>query len=90
MLRVLGIIVAVLGVVTVIYATFYMQPGSFRIQQGPEELGVAEGETRFTQLGVAVVGIGLIYLGYRVFKYIPPSERERELVTELDVEGDQE
>ncbi len=85
MLRIVGIILAVAGIAVVAYATT-MQEYSYRIQQGPEELGVATGSTPFQKLGVATLGIAIIYTGYRVFRYIPPSEREREQVSELDLE----
>ena len=67
-----------------------MQEYSYRIQQGPEELGVATGSTPFQKLGVAVLGIAIVYLGYRTFSYIPPSEREREQVSELDLEKEED
>ncbi len=85
----LGIILAIVGIAVIVYATT-MQEYSYRIQNGPEELGVATGSTPFQKLGVAVVGIGVIYLGYRTFTYIPPSEREREQVSELDIEKEEE
>lgn len=84
-LRVLGIILAIVGIAVIAFATT-MQEYSYRIQQGPEELGVATGETPFQKLGVAVLGIAVVYLGYRVFSYIPPSERESEQISELDLE----
>jgi hypothetical protein len=86
MLKVSGIALAIIGVVIIIFAAFGMGAESFRIQAGPDEaLGVAEGDTRFQQFAVGFVGIGSLYLGYRVFKYIPYAEREREHVTELDL-----
>jgi uncharacterized membrane protein len=87
MLRVAGVIMAILGIAVIAFATT-MQEYSYRIQQGPEELGVASGQTPFQKLGVAVLGIAVIYIGYRVFRYIPPSEREREQVSELDLENE--
>ncbi len=84
-LRVIGITIAILGIVTIIYAAFVMEAAYYRIQPGPEELGVAEGETRYAQYTVGFVGIALLYTGYKVFKYIPYSEREREHVTEMDL-----
>ncbi len=87
-LRVLGIILAIVGIVVIVFATT-MQEYSYRIQNGPEELGVATGQTPFQKLGVAVLGIAVAYLGYRVFRYIPPSEREREQVSELDLEKEE-
>lgn len=86
MLRVLGITIAIIGVVVILFAAFAMGAESFRIQAGPDEaLGVAEGDTRFQQFAVGFVGIASLYIGYRVFKYIPYSEREREHVSELDL-----
>lgn len=85
-LRILGITLATLGIIAIIYGIFIMTALPYRIQNGPEELGVATGQTPFQKLVVAAVGFGSIYLGYRVFRYIPVAERERENVSELDLE----
>ncbi|MFQ6135266.1 MAG: hypothetical protein ACE5KU_05570 [Nitrososphaerales archaeon] len=84
-LRGLGITLAILGGITTIYAAFALGPASWRYQPGPEELGVAEGETRFQQIGVGFLGVVLIFIGYKTYRFIPYSEREREEVSELDL-----
>ncbi len=84
--RLLGIIVAILGAIIIIYAAFAMEAAYFRLQAGPDEsLGVAEGETRFAQFAVGFVGVVMMFVGYRLFIYIPYSEREREQVSEMDL-----
>lgn len=84
-LGVLGITLAILGGVTVIYAAFVLQPASWYFQPDVEEFGFAEGETRFQQIGAGFFGAILIFLGYKTYRFIPPSEREREEVSELDL-----
>jgi amino acid transporter len=86
LLKVIGLAIIIGGIALAVFATFFMEAASFRIQAGPDEaLGVAEGETRFAQFAAGFVGIVLVYVGYRVFRFIPYAEREREQVTELDL-----
>ncbi len=85
--KALGIVLVILGVVTVLYGVLVVKPYSFHLQAGPDPaLGEVFGETRYQQLIVAFVGCVMIFLGYRSYKFIPYAEREKEEVTELDLE----
>lgn len=77
MFRVLGIIGMIGGAVV---AIFSLLQGSteFTFQVGgvQPELSTVYGTTRFYQFGGAVLGLVIIYGGFRMFRYVPKSERE--------------
>jgi len=78
-LRGLGVGSGILGVILIILSIM-APPASYYYQPGPEELGVFSGETNLFRIAGVFFGFVFIYLGYRAFKYIPKSEREKETV----------
>ena len=85
--KILGILSAIIGVIVIIYAIFFVQTFSFHIQAGPDPaLGEVSGETPFQKLVVGFVGALMIFIGYKSYKYIPYAEREREQISELELD----
>ncbi len=74
-LRGLGVTLAILGGITVLYVVFVQQPIYWYYDPGPGVEGT-EGETRLYQSIVVIVGVVLIFLGYKTYRFIPYSERE--------------
>ncbi len=89
--KLLGIVLIALGTITVIYAAFFMQSFQYRVElyDGDQPVNVT-GTTQFQKLVVGFVGGAMIFLGYRSFRYIPPAEREKEQISELDLYGNDE
>lgn len=89
--KLLGIVLIALGTLTVIYAAFFMQSFQYRVElyDGDQPVNVT-GTTQFQKLVVGFVGGTMIFLGYRSFRYIPPAEREKEQISELDLYGNDE
>ena len=85
--KILGILSAVIGVIVIIYAVFFVKTFSFHIQKGPDPaLGEVSGETPFQKLVVGFVGALMIFIGYKSYRYVPYAEREREQISELELE----
>jgi hypothetical protein len=63
-----------------------MQASQYNIElyQGDQPVTVS-GTTPFQKLVVGFVGGAMIFLGYRSYRFIPPAEREKEQVSELDL-----
>ena len=82
-LKVTGVTLTVIGVIALIFM-LTMQPSNyyFLLKGQPIEEGEVRGSTRYYQAAVGVIGLALIYVGYRTYKFIPYSEREREYISE--------
>ena len=89
--KVLGIALVILGSIIAVYAVFFMQSFQYHVQvdNGGSQPQDVTGNTPFQKLVVAFVGGAMVFLGYRSFVYIPPAEREKEQVSELDLYGDE-
>lgn len=84
--KLLGIIFLLAGIITVIYTIFYIQNSTFTIQTWEEDQPITlSGETPFQKYLIGFLGLMMILIGYRSFRYIPPDERERETVSEQDL-----
>ncbi len=84
--KLLGIIFLLTGIITVIYTIFYIQNSTFTIQTWEEDQPIMlSGETPFQKYLIGFSGFMMILIGYRLFRYIPPDERERETVSEQDL-----
>jgi len=85
--KILGILSAAIGVIVIIYAVFFVKNFPFHIQLGPDPaLGEVSGETPFQKLVVGFVGALMIFIGYKSYRYIPYAEREREQISELELD----
>lgn len=82
-LKAIGISIVIIGGIIIVYALM-MDPADyyFIIPGEPVELGEVRGSTRYFQLGVGFIGIVLMFVGYKTFRFIPYSEREREYISE--------
>ncbi len=74
-LRGLGVTLAILGGITVLYVVFVQQPLYWYYDPGPGVEGT-RGEMPLIQSIVGIVGIVLIFLGYQTYRFIPYSERD--------------
>lgn len=76
-LKLLGVASMVGGVVLMIYSLLQGSAEfSFQIGGVQPELSQVYGTTRFYQVGGAVLGLIIVYFGFRMFRYVPKSERE--------------
>lgn len=85
--KIAGIAIILIGV-SVIYIAFTSESSTYRfnVPGQPAEFSAVEGETNFQKWGMGLVGVILGYVGFRVFRYIPSAERERDYVSEEDLD----
>ncbi len=85
--KIAGIAIVLIGVV-VIYTAITAESStySFNVPGQPVEFSAVEGETNFQKWGIGLVGVVLGYVGFRVFRYVPSAERERDFVSEEDLD----
>ncbi len=85
--KLLGVALLVLGILTVAYAALFMGSLSYNIEVGgmDSEPRVVSGQTPFQRLVVGFTGALMVFLGYKSYRYIPPSEREKEMISEFDL-----
>ena len=74
-LRVLGVTLAILGGITILYAVFVMESYYFYVNPGPGA-EPSSSYIRTYQNTVGFFGVVLIFLGYVTYRFIPSSERE--------------
>lgn len=85
--KLLGIILAVAGIITVIYTVSYIENTTYAFQRMNEDQPITiSGETPFQRYLIGFSGLMMILLGYRSFKFIPPAERESGKVSEYDLD----
>jgi len=86
--KILGILSAVIGILVVVFAIFFLNALRYNIEVGADsDPQVVSGETPFQKLVVGFVGALLIFLGYKSYKFIPYAEREKEQISELELEN---
>jgi|TARA_B100001971_G_scaffold10480_1_gene8488 hypothetical protein len=84
--KIAGIVVAIIGLGFVVFAVISESPEyGFNVPGQPEEFAYVSGENKFQRYGIGGFGVALIYIGFRLVRYIPPSERERDYVSEEDL-----
>ena len=73
-LRIIGVTLAILGIITLLYAVFVMQV--VHHYDNPDPIpGAIQFDHRTFQAGVGFVGVVLILLGYATYRFIPSSEK---------------
>ena len=86
--KILGILLAVIGILVVVYAIFFLQSLQYKFQAGSESATtIITGETPFQKFVVGFVGALMIFLGYKSYEYIPLAEREKEQISELELDN---
>ena len=88
LLKIVGIVIAIIGLAVIVIA-FLSETQEIYVDLGqpPEFAAQYEaGETDFQRYLMGGFGIFLGYIGFRVFRYIPYSERERDYVSEEDLD----
>lgn len=85
--KIAGIAIAIIGLV-VIYIAITSESSTYRfnIPGRPVEFSEVSGETNFQKWGIGLVGVILGYIGFRTFRYVPSAERERDYVSEEDIQ----
>jgi len=85
--KVIGIAIAIIGLGLVVLS-LTSDPSTFRfnVPGQPIEFSEVSGQTNFQRYGIGGLGLALGYIGFRVFRYVPPSERERDYVSEEDMD----
>ncbi len=85
--KIAGIAIIVVGIGLIALAiTSESSTFRFNIPGQPIEFSEVSGETNFQRYGIGGLGIAISYIGFRVFRYIPPAERERDYVSEEDLD----
>jgi hypothetical protein len=81
----------IVGGLTIIYAAFYVDTFSYNIAVGglDSEPNYVRGQTPYQKLVIGFIGLIIIYSGYRSYRFIPYAEREKELVSEMDLSEDE-
>ena len=87
MFKAAGIVLAILGVGTIAFALI-SEPSKFEfnIPGQPVEFSEVRGQTNFQRYGMGGFGVALIFIGFRSYRYVPPAERERDYVSEEDLD----
>ena len=86
--KILGILSAVIGILVVVFAIFFLNALRYNIEVGADsDPQVVSGETPFQKLVVGFVGALMIFLGYKSYEYIPLAEREKEQISELELDN---
>ncbi len=82
-----GIAIIAIGVAVIILA-FLTESSEYRfnVPGQPVEFSEVSGETNFQRWGIGLIGVIIIYVGFRASKYVPTSERERDYVSEEDLD----
>jgi hypothetical protein len=85
--KIIGLFLIISGIIIIGYASFILENSVFMVQRGglDSEPQVVRGETSFQRITVGFVGALAMFIGYRMYKFIPYAEREKEMVSELDL-----
>lgn len=86
LLKIAGLSIAIIGLGLILFA-FLLETQEYELDVPgiPEEFATVYGETNFTRFLIGGFGIVLGYIGFKVFRYVPSSERERDYVSEEDL-----
>ena len=85
--KIVGIAILVIGIGVIALAlASESSTVDFVIPGEPVELSRVVLQSDFQRYGIGFFGLVIIYLGFRVFRYIPVAERERDWVSEEDLD----
>jgi|TARA_B100001971_G_scaffold37764_1_gene32760 hypothetical protein len=85
--KIAGIAIIIIGIGVVANAlTTESSTFRFNVPGQPVEFSEVSGETNFQRYGIGGLGLTLVYIGFRVFRYVPPAERERDYISEEDLD----
>jgi|TARA_B100001971_G_C18156861_1_gene519057 hypothetical protein len=85
--KIVGLAIAIIGLGLVLLAFLSeTQKWEGAVPGLRDEIATVRGETDFQRYLIGGFGIILGYIGYRAYKYVPPSERERDYVSEEDLD----
>ncbi|MFC1753659.1 hypothetical protein ACFL96_09750 [Thermoproteota archaeon] len=85
--KIIGIAIAIIGLAVIYIAvTSESSTYKFNVPNKPPEFSEVSGETNFQKWGIGLVGVILGYVGFRVFRYVPLAERERDYISEEDLQ----